>query len=286
MKNQAESGAWVSIGAYILLSLFKISMGLYTGSQALTADGLNNVTDIIASTGVLIGLKISRKPRDDDHPYGHSRAESISALIASFIMATIGLQVLGDAIQSAWLGQAIAPNALAAAVALVSALVMFGVYAFNRRLADKTNSHALSAVSKDNLSDALISIGAAVGIIGSQFGMPWLDPVAAVIVSFLILKTAWEIFAEMSHLLTDGFQPKRLVQYRETMEQTDGVLAVVDLKGRMQGHDIILDAVIEMDARLSVEESHQITEELEQVMREKHHVKVTHIHVEPDSPES
>jgi cation diffusion facilitator family transporter len=92
-----ERGAWASIAAYLLLSGIKLAAGYVLSSSALTADGYNNLTDIAASAAVLIGLRISRKPPDKDHPYGHFRAETIAALIASFIMAMVGLQVLIDA---------------------------------------------------------------------------------------------------------------------------------------------------------------------------------------------
>ncbi|MFD1436752.1 cation diffusion facilitator family transporter [Kroppenstedtia eburnea] len=287
MSNRAETGVWVSLIAYLLLSTTKVGLGYWLSSQALTADGLNNVTDVLAAGGVLIGLRIARKPRDEDHPYGHSRAESISALIASFIMATIGLEVLQSGIRTAWKGTASPPDLWAAWIALGCAGVMFAVFGYTRHLAHRTRSSALSAVSKDNLSDAMVSIGAAAGIIGSQWGMPWLDAAAAIIVGLIILKTAWGIFKEMSHLLTDGFHEGELSRYRDTMEEVKGVKSVVDLKGRMQGNEVILDAVIEVDRELTVEESHRITELLEAEMARRHQVRQTHIHVEPDgSPDS
>lgn len=92
--KQGEKGAWISIAAYIVLSGVKLMIGWMYQSQALQADGWNNLTDIIASLAVLIGLRISQKPPDRDHPYGHLRAETIAALIASFIMATVGIQVI------------------------------------------------------------------------------------------------------------------------------------------------------------------------------------------------
>lgn len=92
--KKGETGAWVSIIAYLVLSAVKLAVGLAFHSEALRADGLNNTTDIIASLAVLIGLRISQKPPDEDHPYGHFRAETIASMIASFIMMVVGLEVL------------------------------------------------------------------------------------------------------------------------------------------------------------------------------------------------
>lgn len=102
--RKGERGAWVSIAAYLILSAFKLVSGYLFASSALVADGFNNVTDIIASLAVLVGLRISRKPPDSDHAYGHFRAETVAALLSSFIMAMVGIQVLFDAARSLFSG--------------------------------------------------------------------------------------------------------------------------------------------------------------------------------------
>lgn len=257
-------------------------MARLSGSQALQADGFNNTSDIIASIAVLIGLKISRKPRDSDHPYGHWKAENISSLVASFIMMVIGLQVLYSAVGSIFHPESRPPDLVAAWTGLLAAGVMFAVYRYNKRLAIKTNSQALKAASKDNLSDAWVSIGAVVGIVGAQFHLSWLDPVAAFVVGLFICKTAWDIFAETSHTLTDGFDDTKLQQYEQTIEETEGVRRVIDLKGRFQGNKIILDAIIEVDPQMDVRKSHHITDIIEQKMKTQYGAEI-HIHVEPDS---
>lgn len=280
MKS-GETGVWISIIAYISLSLAKITIGYNTNSEALSADGLNNTTDIIASIAVLIGLKISRKPPDHDHPYGHSRAETIASLIASFIMVSVGLQVLSQAIQSIFSDKRVAPDMTAAWVAMVAALIMFLVYRFNLKLAKQTHSQAMMATAQDNRSDAWVSIGTAAGIFGAQFGFPWLDPLAALIVGLLIVKTAWDIFRNASHALTDGFDETRLMKLRQTIEEIPGVETIQDIKARIHGTNLLIDVIIEVDPQLNVIESHRITELIEQKMLEKHRVHYVHVHVEP-----
>lgn len=98
--RKGEKGAMVSIAAYLVLSAFKLICGYLFASSALLADGFNNLTDIVASLAVLIGLRISRKPPDSDHTYGHFRAETVAALMASFIMALVGIQVIVEAVRS------------------------------------------------------------------------------------------------------------------------------------------------------------------------------------------
>ncbi|MFC4103189.1 cation diffusion facilitator family transporter [Paenibacillus xanthanilyticus] len=279
--KQGERGAWVSIGAYLVLSALKLGAGYAFASAALVADGYNNLTDIIASTAVLIGLRISQKPPDEDHPYGHFRAETIAALVASFIMATVGIQVLISAGKSLFADHRAAPEMLTAWVALGAAACMFGVYVYNRRLAKRINNQALMAASKDNLSDALVSIGAAVGIIGSQFGWYWLDPVAALFVGGIICKTAWEIFYSSTHALTDGFNEEELHTLRSTIERTQGVRSIKDIKARVHGSNVLIDVVVQVDPDLSLMESHRISDEIERRMERKHNIMSVHVHVEP-----
>jgi cation diffusion facilitator family transporter len=185
--KMGERGAILSICVYICLSALKLFIGYTTNSEALKADGLNNTTDIIASIAVLIGLKISQNPADKDHPYGHWKAETVSSLVASFIMAIVGLQVLYEAVTSILEQKTEAPDLIAAWTGIFCAIVMYFVYRYNRNLATKINSQSVMAAAKDNLSDAWVSIGTAIGIIGAQFHLPWLDSVTAVIVGFIKL---------------------------------------------------------------------------------------------------
>lgn len=279
--KKGERGAWVSIAAYLLLSAIKLVSGYIFASSALLADGFNNVTDIVVSAAVLIGLRISQKPPDSDHTYGHFRAETIAALIASFIMAVVGLQVLAEGVRSIFIGGKQKPDVISAGIAAVCAVIMFGVYTFNKKLARQINNKALLAAAKDNLSDALVSIGAAVGIIGAQFGLPWLDTVAAIAVGILICRTAWEIFRDATHSLTDGFDEHELSSLRSTIARTPGVEGIRDVKARVHGNHILVDVVIEVDPKLSLIEGHQISDDIEERMLHAHNTMHVHVHVEP-----
>jgi cation diffusion facilitator family transporter len=276
-----EKGVWISILSYIMLSIIKVTIGYYYHSEALYADGLNNTTDIIASIAVIIGLRISRRPADHNHRYGHYRAETVAALLASFIMMTVGLFVLYRAVNSYFIGEIVKPDLLTAIVAIASAGVMGFVYVYNIRLAAKINSSALKAVALDNRSDALVSIGAFVGIVGAQLGWSWLDPIAALGVGMIICRTSVDIFRDASHALTDGFDANVLKVYRKTIEAVSGVKKVQDLRARIHGNNVLLDVTIVVDAELNVVESHRISDKIEDRMNVEHQVEHVHIHVEP-----
>ncbi|WP_019153610.1 cation diffusion facilitator family transporter [Robertmurraya massiliosenegalensis] len=277
-----ERGAIISIIAYICLSIIKLVIGYMSDSAALRADGLNNSTDIIASIAVLIGLKLSQRPADKDHGYGHWKSETIASMVASFIMVAVGLQVLTDAIISIFQGEKEAPDIMAVYAGVFSSIVMYFVYRYNKILAIKINSKAVMAAAQDNISDAWVSIGTAVGILGSQLNMPWLDTVTAIIVGLLICKTAWDIFKQASHDLSDGFDERKLQLYQEVIEKVGGVKGIKEIKGRNYGNNEVIDVVILVNSTLDITEAHDIATHVEKVMMKEYGVYDVHVHVEPN----
>jgi cation diffusion facilitator family transporter len=285
-QKRVEQGVYYSLGAYIFLSIVKLVSGFFYKSDALVADGLNNATDIIASIAVLIGLKISQKPADENHPYGHLRAETIASMVASFIMVVIGIEVLLSSIKKVFRGVETEPSLIAGVIAVFGAAVMFGIYLYNIKVARETDSQGLKAAALDNRSDAFVSIGAAVGIFGTHIGLPWLDPAAAVLVGVIIIKTGWEIFSETSHNLSDGFDYEQGKEMEHKILDVDGVENVGDLKARKHGNRAIIDVTIKVDPSLNVIESHEITEKIEESIKKEYNVESIQVHVEPGDGES
>ncbi|RDU35212.1 transporter [Neobacillus piezotolerans] len=276
-----ERGAIISIAAYIILSCLKLLIGYMSDSEALKADGLNNTTDIIASIAVLIGLKISQKPADENHKYGHWKSETIASMVASFIMGAVGFKVFSDGFTSMFESGKESPDIIAAFTALISAIAMYFVYRYNSRLALKINSSSVMAAAKDNLSDAWASIGTAIGIFGSQLNMPWLDTVTAMVVGLLICKTAWDIFRQASHELSDGFDEMKLETYKEIILNIKDVKGIKEIKGRNYGNNEVIDCVILVNSALGIKEAHDIATLVEKIMMEEHGVYDVHVHVEP-----
>ncbi|GGA00748.1 putative transporter YeaB [Paenibacillus marchantiophytorum] len=276
-----ERGAIVSIIAYICLSSIKLIIGYVSGSEALKADGLNNATDIVASIAVLIGLKIAQKPADQDHPYGHWKSETIASLVASFIMMAVGLQVLVEAAISMFQSREQAPDLISAWAGVFCAIVMYGVYRYNKKLALKINSQSVMAAAKDNFSDALVSIGTVVGIIGAQLSMPWLDPLTAIIVGIIICKTAWDIFREASHHLSDGFDEGIIESYKDTVMSIEGVEDVKEIRARNYGSNAVVDVILLIQSDLEFQEAHEIATRVEDELKRKSNVYEVHVHYEP-----
>lgn len=279
--KRGERGAWLSIFAYIILATLKLIIGYAGNSEALRADGLNNSTDVVASVAVLIGLKISRKPPDENHHYGHFRAETIASLFAAFVMMFVGIQVIFSTIRNVLEGNSLKPDLVTAWTALGAAFIMLLVYFYNVKLAKKINSSALYAAAQDNRSDALVSIGAFVGIIGAQFGLFWLDPLAGLLVGLIICKTAWDIFKDATHSLTDGFDTEQIKKIRSSVEMDPDVKLVKHVKGRVLGNQPFIDITILVDSHLNVKESHDITVRIEQHLYNEHNIRHAQIHIEP-----
>ncbi|MEJ6528582.1 cation diffusion facilitator family transporter [Exiguobacterium sp. USCH10] len=278
---KALKGAIVSITAYLILSILKVFFGYLYESEAVLADGFNNTTDIIASVAVYIGIRVAALPRDAQHKYGHAKMETISALIASLIMIAVGIFVFFNSLSNLIGGEYAEPNPLAAVVAFASALVMFGVYRFNLNLAKKTKSLALKAAAKDNLADAMISVGATLGVLFAYFQLPWMDTVLAIIIAGMIVRTAIQIFLDATHQLSDGFPPHLVETYEETIEQFERVKEVREIKGRHLGNHVMLDVTIAVDGDLTVDAAHELCDEIERKLDEQHAVDSVHIHIEP-----
>lgn len=279
----AERGAIVSIAAYIILSGLKLSAGSIFHSDALTADAFNNISDIVGNVAVLIGLRMAQKPADTDHKFGHWKMEDLASLITSFIMFVVGFQVLHSTILKLLSDEVVEIDIMGAVVGIFSASVMIGVYVYNRRLARKVNSKALEATAKDNLSDAVTSVGTSVAVFTAALNFPIVDKIAAIVITFFILKTAYEIFMESFFTLSDGFDEELLHKYEEDILKLPKVVAVKSQRGRTYGANIYLDIVLEMNPDLSVYESHEITEQVEQLLTLKHGVFDVDIHVEPSA---
>lgn len=277
----AQKGAYISIITYIILSIIKYIVGTSYHSSALRADSLNNLTDIFVSVAVLIGLKISIKPADKNHPYGHMKTENITTLIVSFIIMFVGIQVISSNIPILFTGEYGQPSTLTIWVSFISGIVMLLVYKFNDSLSKKTKSTSLKSAAKDNLSDALVSIGTGIGLIFTQIGFPIVDIVLAVILGVIIVFTGFSIFKESIFTLSDGFHEKDLNNYSEDISKIPGVIDVPSIKGRYHGNSVFLDVTIVVDKQLSLDEAHDICDLVEKELQ-KSGVYSSYVHPEPN----
>lgn len=277
----AQRGAYLSLIVYIILSIVKYVTGFVFNSAAVRADALNNMTDIIVSLAVIIGLKISIKPADRNHPYGHLKSENISSLLVSFVIMFVGIQVVIQNAPRLFKEDDVVPNAITIIVSLISGLIMLIVFAVNQSLAKRTKSSSLNSAAKDNLSDSLVSIGMAIGLIFTQIGFPIVDIILATLLGLLIVYTGFGIFKEAIFMLSDGFNETELEAYRNDILEVDEVQKVKSIKGRYHGSSVFIDVTIVVDANLSLVEAHQICDNVEHHLHKKG-ISSVYVHPEPD----
>ncbi|HCU9684594.1 TPA: cation transporter [Staphylococcus aureus] len=277
----AQRGAYLSLIVYIILSIVKYVTGFVFNSAAVRADALNNMTDIIVSLAVIIGLKISIKPADRNHPYGHLKSENISSLLVSFVIMFVGIQVVIQNAPRLFKEDDVVPNAITIIVSLISGLIMLIVFAVNQSLAKRTKSSSLNSAAKDNLSDSLVSIGTAIGLIFTQIGFPIVDIILATLLGLLIVYTGFGIFKEAVFMLSDGFNETELEAYRNDILEVDEVQKVKSIKGRYHGSSVFIDVTIVVDANLSLVEAHQICDNVEHHLHKKG-ISSVYVHPEPD----
>ncbi|MDT4035496.1 cation diffusion facilitator family transporter [Staphylococcus hominis] len=278
----AQRGAYLSLVVYIILSVAKYITGYVYDSAAVRADALNNMTDIVVSIAVIVGLKISIKPADKNHPYGHLKSENISTLLVSFIIMFVGIQVVIENAPRILTNEQHIPNIITIIISMISGVIMIGVYAINHRLAKQTKSSSLDSASKDNLSDGLVSIGTAIGLLFTQFGLPIIDVILATVLGCLIIYTGFGIFKDSIFTLSDGFKEQDLEEYRNLVQEVTDVREVKNVKGRYHGSSIFLDVTIVVDANLSLQEAHDICDRVETHL-ENNGISSVYVHPEPNT---
>lgn len=281
LLKMAEKGAILSIIAYILLVIIKVYIGSVNHSESMVADGWNNFTDILSNCFILIGLKASQIPSDEDHRYGHWKMENIASLITSIIMFIIGISVLIAPIKKIILHQTEHTNILSGFVGILTGIFMYFIYRYNYKLAKKVKSQALMASAKDNLSDVFSSFGAGIASCFSAFGFYILDNITAIIIGIIIIKSAFDIFKQSTFALSDGFDQNLLSEYTKQILTIKGIDEVRHIRGRMYGNLIYVDVVVCINPNMTVKQSHDLTEDIERLLTKNCDVYHTEVHVEP-----
>ncbi|MDE7246864.1 MAG: cation diffusion facilitator family transporter [Lachnospiraceae bacterium] len=276
----------VSIAANFVLTVFKLLAGVIAHSGAMISDAIHSASDVFSTIVVIIGIRISRKASDKDHPYGHERLECVAAIVLATILAFTGLGIgytaLRQIVGGDYEGLAV-PGRLALVAAVISILVKEAMYQYTRICAKRIDSSALMADAWHHRSDALSSVGALIGIGGARLGFPISDPVASVVICVFIEKAAYEIFMDavdkMVDKACDEETERALTQC--ALNQT-GVLGVDLLHTRVFGNKIYVDIEIRADGNETLRQAHAIAERVHDSI-EKNFPKVKHImvHVNP-----
>ncbi len=278
--------SWIGIIGNLLLSVIKIVIGFISGSFALIGDGIDSSTDVLTSGITLFTGRISNKPPDLEHPYGHARAETIATKLLSFIIFFAGAQLGLTAVKQLVSGEVREVPTSVAFVAIGISIVGKVLLALNKHKAGKkVMSSMLMADAKNMVNDVLISVSVLVGVFFTiVLDLPILDRVTTIIVSLWILKSAFEIFSEASVELMDGLDsPEIYGQVFKVTREVPGVVNPHKTRIRKLNNVYIIDMDIEVDGSLTVAEGHGIAIETEKALRKAiPQIYDVTIHVEPE----
>ena len=276
----------ISIVANFILTVLKMLAGVIAHSGAMISDAIHSASDVFSTIVVIIGIKISRKESDKDHPYGHERLECVAAIVLATILAATGLGIGYSAVTKILAGNyenLAVPGILALVAAIVSIIVKEAMYQYTKVYARKIDSSALMADAWHHRSDALSSVGALIGIAGARMGFPILDPVASAVICIFIEKAAYDIFMDAVDKMVDkACDEETETALRECAAGQEGVLGIDLLHTRVFGNKIYVDIEIEADGELTLTKAHAIAERVHDAI-EKNFPKVKHImvHVNP-----
>jgi cation diffusion facilitator family transporter len=291
--KKAEFVAIIGIIGNLILAILKWVIGVYANSRALVADAVNSASDVAGSLAVFIGLRAAKQPPDEDHPYGHGKAESIAAIIVAVLLVLVGFEI-GKSSFQAFFQPIEAPKLIALAAVIVSIIIKETMFRYTFSMGKKLNSEALIVTAYDHRSDVYSSLAALVGIgcaiLGEKLAIGWLvyaDPVAGLFVSILILKLAWKLGSESVHNALDHvLHEEDTMELRKIVDSIPEVKKIDELHAREHGHYVIIDLKISVDPYITVEEGHRVGKKVKQKLMEERHVENVFVHINPYNPEN
>ena len=287
MEKRYDESNKVTILSILLnigLTIMKILAGVFGNSTAIIADGLHSASDIITSIGMLIGNKISKKPRDEEHQYGHEKAESLVAFVLAAVLIIVAVEIGYKGVAALFnLNEIQVPTLLPLIVALISIGVKEYQYQITIRVAKKINSSSLKADAWHHRSDALSSIAAFIGIGGAMLGFKILDPIASIIVAIVVVKVGIDILKSACDELMDSSISKQDIgEIKSMIDNNQKIYGIKDFKSRKYGSVAYIDMSIFIDKAKTLEEAHDIADDLEHnIISTLSYIKEINIHTEP-----
>ena len=279
----AARSTWISVAINLLLASVQVVTGLLAHSQGLIADGVHSLSDLFSDFIVLFAGHHSRKEADDNHPYGHHRFETAASLALGLLLLGVGIGMIWAGVQKLQDPELIQRvDQIALWVALAALVAKEGLFRYMLATAKRVKSSLLVANAWHARSDAASSLVVGLGILGNLAGYPILDPVAALIVGFMIARMGFGFgWSALQDLMDESADAVEVEAIRQTLAASPGVMNVHDLRTRKMGDMIIVDAHIEVDALITVEAGHDIAVEAQARVLKNHRVLRLMTHVDP-----
>ena len=282
--DASRAAVW-GLGVNLLLVIIKLSGGIVTGSAALIADAVNSIGDVASAVVVRGALYVAQQDEDEDHPYGHTKAESIAglsvAIVVAFSAGVLALETFDR------LGHALKPIAMSAAiVAGICALIKEIAFRYTRRVATELRSASLSATALDHRSDAIGSAVVSLALIGSPMlgaAAIYVDPLAAIFVCAYLIYAGMKMFTSIAgELMDQQADPETIERIRQVASTVNAVAEVEKLRVRKSGLEFFAEIHIQVNGHLTVSEGHRIGHNVkDRLMAEIPRLRDVHIHIEP-----
>ena len=288
-SNASIIAGWISLLSNIILTILKITIGTLFNSPVLLADGYHNAGDVVASGAALTSMRISKRPADADHPYGHGKAEVISSAIVAIILGLAAIYIAFESI-SAFFEEPAKASIIALLTAIISLIWKQILYVYTIRIGKKENSKGLIATAYDHLADVYASLAAVLGIglalIGDLYHIKLLsygDPIAGLIVTVLVFKLAYHIGLEaMDTLMEKSVSQERLEEFTLLILTVAEVRRIDRLRAREHGHYVLVDIRVAIPGTYTIQEGHDIIRQIKSIIQETHSdVDEVLIHLNP-----
>jgi cation diffusion facilitator family transporter len=280
IKKLSRVGIWGNV----LLAGFKLAAGIMGNSGAMVSDAVHSLSDVFATFVAYLGVRLSMKPEDENHPYGHERIECVASLILGLILAVTGFGIGYTGIQKIISHEdLVIPTMLPLIAAVVSIVVKEAMFWYTMIYAKKLNSSAFKADAWHHRSDALSSVGSFIGIGLAMIGFPIMDPIASLVICLFILKVAYDISRDALDKMLDTSCDKDFEENLRTfIEDQPGVEHIDLLHTRQFGNKIYIDLEIAAQRDISLVEAHEIAESVHNSVENMYpNVKHIMIHVNP-----
>lgn len=263
-RDLAYQVSLVTIIVNLILTIFKLFAGIIGNSKAMISDAIHSASDVLSTIIVIIGIYISKKAPDQKHQYGHERFECLAAIILAIILTFTGISIGFSGITNILNGSNTkTPSILPLIAAILSVVIKEWMFRYTKKAAKKLNSAALEADAWHHRSDALSSIGAFIGILGTKIGLTFFDALASTLIAFCIIKVSYDILKDaLAKMLDTSVSEEEENNIKELIKSNNKVLAIDDIKTRLFGTKMYVDVEIAVDPTLTLIEAHNIAEEV------------------------
>lgn len=282
-KKEVKKVGIFGIIANLFLLIIKFLGGIMFKSQALIADAVNSFGDVFSSAITLIGGKIAEKPEDEDHEFGHGKAEYVASFLIGIFMIIVAIDTLYSSILSIIQNKQFEVSYLLAAIPVVTIIVKTILYIYVKRVGKKKHSLLISANADDHRNDVLISTGVLIGIVFGYYGYYFIDGIVGSIISIVIVITGIKIARKAYDILIDKCIDSNISEeVKEQITQFEGVNHIDTIKSKPTGDKHMLIVKISVDPNMTVSESHKIAGKIREKLRQNEKIYDTVVHINPD----